>query len=145
MDQRGFPQKQLIPISALVLALGVGMTLVAAQTPSIATEPGAEVRLRITGESGAPPHYAVPDFKALTSDKETSTAARLIAEVLWNDLAFEREYDMIPRDTYKTIAQTSATDTIAFDRWREIGADGVVVGTVKRTGNTFQVEMRLFN
>ena len=41
--------------------------------------------------------------------------------------------------------QTPTTETIAFDRWRELGADGVVKGTVKRTGNTFQVEMRLFN
>ena len=72
-------------------------------------------------------------------------AARLIAEVLWNDLDFEREFDMIPRDTYKTIEQTPAADTIAFDRWRELGADGVVMGSVRRTGNAFQVEMRLFN
>jgi TolB protein len=65
--------------------------------------------------------------------------------VLWNDLAFEREYDMIPRDTYSSIARASSTETIAFDRWRELGADAVVAGSVRRAGNTFQVEMRLFN
>ena len=65
--------------------------------------------------------------------------------MLWDDLAFEREFDMIPRDTYRTIEQTPTTDTIAFDRWRELGADGVIKGSVRRTGNTFQVEMRLFN
>ena len=65
--------------------------------------------------------------------------------MLWDDLAFEREFDMIPRDTYRTIETIPTTDTIAFDRWRELGADGVIKGSVKRTGNTFQVEMRLFN
>ena len=80
-----------------------------------------EVEIAIRGEAGAPPHYAVPDFIPL---------------------AFEREYDMIPRDPYRTIEQTPNADTINFDRWRELGADGVVKGSVRRTGNTFQVEMR---
>ena len=115
----------------------------APQQPSSSTE--FEIKTTIRGEPGAPPHYAVPDFIALTNDKETVEAARQIASVLWDDLAFEREFDMIPRDTYKTIEQTPTADNIAFDRWRELGADGVIKGSVKRTGNTFQVEMRLFN
>jgi TolB protein len=129
-------------------ALATGIALATAQTPP-PQEPApttpSEVRFTIRGESGAPPHYAVPDFVPLTSDRETQDAARLIAEVLWADMAFEREYDMIPRDTYKTIDQAGPTDTLAFDRWRELGADGVVKGSVRRSGNTFQVEMRLFN
>ena len=36
----------------------------------------------------------MPDFIALTPDKETADAARLIAQVLWDDLAFEREFDI---------------------------------------------------
>jgi TolB protein len=103
------------------------------------------IRVAITGEAGAPPHLAVPDFAAVTSDKDTQDAAKLIAEVLWADLAFDREFNMIPRDTYRTIDQTQTTETIAFDRWRELGADGVVKGSVRRVGNTLQVEMRLFN
>ena len=90
----------------------------------------SDITTTIRGEPGAPPHYAVPDFIALTNDKETADAAKLIAEVLWDDLAFEREFDMIPRDTYRTIEQTPTTDTIAFDRWRELGADGVIKGSV---------------
>ena len=116
----------------------------AAQTPPQSSGP-KEIELSITGEPGAPPHYAVPDFIALTSDKETVEAAKLIAQVLWDDLTFEREFDMIPRDTYGTIEQTPTTEAINYDRWRELGADAVVKGSVKRTGNTFQVEMRLFS
>jgi TolB protein len=134
-----------------VAASGVAAAaILAAQAPPAAQESPAQtpetvVRTTIRGEAGAPPHYAVPDFIALTNDKETADAAKLIAEVLFDDLAFEREFDMIPRDTYRTIEQTQTTETIAFDRWRELGADGVIKGSVKRTGNTFQVEMRLFN
>jgi TolB protein len=104
-----------------------------------------EISVVIRGEDGAPPHYAVPDFIALTSDKETQDAARLVAEVLWADLSFEREYDLIARDTYQTIEPLGPNEAIAFDRWRELGADGVVKGTIKKTGNTFLVEMRLYN
>jgi TolB protein len=133
-----------------VAAAGLGaIAILGAQAPAEPQQPPAStevgIKTTISGEPGAPPHYAVPDFIALTNDKETAEAAKLIAQVLWDDLSFEREFDMIPRDTYRTIETTSTTDTIAFDRWRELGADGVIKGSVRRTGNTFQVEMRLFN
>jgi TolB protein len=133
-----------------VVASGLGaMAILGAQAPPAPQQPPAstefEIKTTIRGEPGAPPHYAVPDFIPLTSDKETADAAKVIAQVLWDDLAFEREFDMIPRDTYRTIETIATTDTIAFDRWRELGADGVIKGSVRRTGNTFQVEMRLFN
>ncbi len=127
-----------------------GLAVIAAQAPPPSQQPTpppsqSEISVSITGDVGAPLHYAVPDFIALTPDKETVEAAKVISEVLWNDLAFEREYDMIPRDTYKTVEQIASTDTIAFDRWRELGADAVIKGSVRRTGNTLQVEMRLFS
>lgn len=131
------------------VAAGLGaIAILSAQAPAPAQPAPAgqvEIQTTIRGEPGAPPHYAVPDFIALTNEKETADAARLIAQVLWDDLAFEREFDMIPRDTYRTIEQVPTTDTIAFDRWRELGADGVIKGSVRKVGNTFQVEMRLFN
>jgi TolB protein len=138
------PAKHFLTLAACA----TGMALVAAQDappqqPAPASQ--SEIAISIRGDSGAPAHYAVPDFIALTSDKETVEAAKLIAEVLWSDLAFEREFDMIPRDTYGTIEQLQTTEAINFDRWRELGADGVVKGSVRRTGNTFQVEMRLFS
>ena len=132
-----------------IATAGLGaVAMLAAQEPPAPQQPSSgqiEIQTTIRGEPGAPPHYAVPDFIALTPDKETADAARLIAQVLWDDLSFEREFDMIPRDTYRTIETLQTTDTIAFDRWRELGADGVIKGSVRRTGNTLQVEMRLFN
>ena len=49
--------------------------------------------------------------------------------MLWDDLNYEREFYMIPRDTYKSIPAAGSIDTVPYDRWREIGADGVIIGT----------------
>jgi TolB protein len=104
------------------------------------------VILSISGEPGARPRYAVPDFIARSGDAETQAAARLMGAVLWDDLAFEREFYMVPRDTYRTIPAARALAEVPFDRWRELGADGLVVGTVERTAPaTFRVEIRLFD
>jgi hypothetical protein len=78
-----------------------------------------------------------PDLLALSNDRETTEAARVIAEVLWDDLDFEREFYMIPRDTYKSIPPASSIDAVPYDRWRELGADGVVIGTVRRRRPAF--------
>ena len=117
----------------------------APQPPPSTPQSQSEINIAITGDIGAPLHYAVPDFVALTADAETTAAAKLMAQVLFDDLAFEREFDLIPRDTYGTIPQAHSPADIPFDRWRELNADGVVFGTVQRTGNTFHVEMRLYN
>ena len=58
-------------------------------------------QLVISGEPGTPPRYAVPDFVALSPD--AADIAKTLGQVLWDDLNFEREFYMIPRDTYATI------------------------------------------
>ena len=97
----------------------------------------------LTGEGGTPPRLAVPDLLALSSDKETQDAARVIAQVLWDDLNFEREFYLIPRDTYKSIPAAGSIDTVPYDRWRELGADGVIIGTVQRASSGIRVDLRL--
>ncbi len=71
-------------------------------------------------------------------------AARTIGQVLWDDLAFEREFSLIPRDTYQSIPAARSLADVPFDRWRELGADGLVIGTVERSGKDFRVVMRLY-
>ena len=102
-----------------------------------------EVDLVITGDSGTPPRYAVPDFVALTPD--AAEAARTLGQVLWDDLNFEREFYLIPRDTYATVPQARSAEQIAFASWRELGADGIIFGTVQRTGDKVVVQVRLLN
>lgn len=114
------------------------------QTPPPVQQPSV-VELTISGEPGSPPRFAVPDFVALSSDTETTSVAQTIGQVLWDDLAFEREFYMIPRDTYRSIPPARGIADVPFDRWRELGADGVVVGTVQKTASGLQVQVRLYN
>src|SRR5258708_6041237 len=115
------------------------------QPPTPAPQQPTEIGTTISGESGAPPRLAVPDFIALSTDAETAAVAKTIGDVLWNDLNFEREFAFIPRDTYASIPRATSFADVPFDRWRELNADGLVVGTVQKTGNGFRVELRLFN
>ena len=105
----------------------------------------SSVRVEVTGEAGAQPRYAVPDFVALSGDPETQQAAKTMGQVLWDDLAFEREFYMIPRETYASIPVPRRVSDIQLDRWREVGADGLVVGTVEKSGNGLRVEVRLLS
>ena len=87
----------------------------------------------------------MPPFIALSTDAETTAIARTIGDVLWDDLNFEREFAFIPRDIYATVPSPKSFDDVPFDRWRELNADGVVVGTVQKVGNGFQIQVRLFD
>jgi TolB protein len=128
-------------------ALIAACTVVAAQEPAPQQPPvkQPEIGVVISGEAGAQTRFAVPDLLALSSDRETTEAARVIAQVLWDDLNYEREFYMIPRDTYKSIPPAPTIDTVPYDRWRELGADGVVIGTVQRVATGIKVELRLYN
>ena len=72
-------------------------------------------------------------------------AAKTITEVLWDDLDFEHEFYMIPRDVVGPIPVARSLAEIPFDRWQELDADAVVTGTVQKTGAQFRVEARLFS
>ncbi len=116
-----------------------------AQPPAAPPAQQSEVQLVISSGTGAPPKYAVPDFLALSGDNETKAAAATIAQVLWDDLDFEREFYMIPRDTYGAIPAARSVTDVPFDRWRELGADGLLIGTVQKEGSGLKIQVRLFN
>jgi len=134
----------LVLATSLAAAAVLIITGHAAQSTATPQQRPPAVSLTITGEPGALPRYAVPDFIALSSDAETVEAAKTIGQALWDDLNFEREFDMIPRDTYASIPAARSLASLPFDRWRELGADGLVVGTVERQGDSLRVEVRLF-
>ena len=104
--------------STLVATL-LGLALVSVPASTQAPQPPpasqqqqqpSEIELSITGQPGTPPKYAVPDFLALTADAETVAAAKTIGQVVWDDLAFEREFYLIPRDTYASIPIARSLD-----------------------------------
>ena len=102
----------------------VTAALLSAQQPEPTTEPArqrSEVELIIGDRIGAQPRIAVPDCLALSDDPETATAARTIAEVLWNDLDFEREFRMIARDTYDSIPPARSVTDLPMAEWQLLG------------------------
>jgi TolB protein len=143
--------------AALALAAALATTAVGAggsqqpAAPPVPQQPSDVSTTISSTESGAPPRFAVPDFIALPggdgrpADAETVDAARTIGHVLWDDLNFEREFALIPRDVYTSIPVATSLVDVPFDRWREINADGVIVGTVQKTDSGVRVEARLFN
>jgi len=130
---------------ASAIAIGIAAQQPPVQ-PSSSPQQQSDVSMTLrSGNPGLPPKIAVPSFIALTIDNETQTAARMIGEVLWDDLEFEKEFYMIPRDTYRDIPQANSIDEVALDRWKELGADGVLVGSVRKTPTGATVQFRLFN
>jgi TolB protein len=137
----------------LLAAVAAAVVLAAPQQPPAqaptstpAPQQPNEISTTISsGERGAQTRIAVPDFLALTNDRETQDAARTIARVLWDDLNFEHEYALIPRDVAATVPAAASLDNAPLDRWRELNADGVVIGTVRKDPNGVVVQIRLFN
>src|SRR4029078_5116824 len=131
-----------------IMAASVALTLAHGAPPPRGSQEqqpqqGGGVVVTISGPPGLPPKYAVPDFIALTNDAETVAAAKTIGQVLWDDLNFEREFYLIPRDTYRTIPVASSIDQIQLEQWKQLGADGLIVGTVKKTASGVAVQVRL--
>jgi TolB protein len=110
--------------------------------PAGAPQP-SEIGVRITGDPGAPPRYAVPDFVSLSP--EGADIAKTLGQVLWDDLNFEREMYMLPRDTYSSVPAARTVEEVPFPAWRELGADAVVFGSVQQKGDDVTVQVRLLN
>ena len=115
------------------------------QPPQPPPQQPTDVGVSIIGGDGGPPRLAIPDFIAGSTDAETAAIAKAVGQVLWDDVAFEREFALIPRDTYSTVPPAKSITEVPFDRWRELNADGVVIGAVQKTGNGIRVDVRLYD
>ena len=116
-----------------------GLVLLAA-VPGAQQQPSDVTTTISSGSIGMPPRFAVPPFIALSKDAETAAAAQKMGDVLWDDLNFEHEFALIPRDVNASIRPATSMFDVPLDRWREVNADGVVIGTVRKTDLGVQVE-----
>jgi TolB protein len=133
-------------ISRCIYPLAVGAGLAALLVTTGQARQRDELSLIIGDRIGTQPSFAVPDCLTLTPDDATAEAARTIAQVLWDDLEFEREFRMIARDIYRTIPVARSLVDLPFDRWRELGADGVITCTVEATSDSqIEIHARLFS
>jgi TolB protein len=135
--------KSIIP-GVLAIALLAAWPHAQQPTQPPAPQQPSELEATLTSEGNVAPRLALPDFIALSSDAETIATAKTISQVLWDDLNFEREFTFIPRDVYGSIPKATSFNDVAFDRWRELNADGLIIGTVQKVNAGFRVEMKLF-
>jgi TolB protein len=79
----------------------------------------------------------------LSSDAETAAAAKTIADVLYDDIAYEREFYMIAKDTIATVPRVTSIDDVQLQPWKEVGADGLIVGSVGKGPSGVVVQIKL--
>jgi TolB protein len=140
---------RLSAIGALVAA--ASLSIFAQQPPATQQPPTqppvpqqpTDVTLRLEGVGGLPPKLAIAPFIAASSDAETVAAAKTISDVLFDDLAFEREFYMIGKDVTATVPKLTSIDDVQMDRWRELNANGLVVGSVQKTAGGVIVRMKV--
>jgi len=123
-------------------AIALGVAVVTAQS---APQQPPDISTSLVNTGGTPPRLAVPAFLALSNDAETVAAARTISEVLWNDLNYEHEFGFVARDIYSTIPPAKSIDDPPFDRWREVDADAVILGSVQKSGSQMRIQYRLWH
>ena len=114
------------------------------QNPPTPQQQSDQVKTVITGSGGGvAPKLGIAGIIPLSSDGETVAAAKTIADVLYDDIAYEREYYMIGKDTVTSIPKPTSLDDVPLDKWKEVNADGVIVGSVRKTANGIVVQVKL--
>jgi len=94
------------------------------------------------GGRGYQPRLGLPDFVVPSGDADLTAAARVVAEVLWADLDFEKEFYMIPRADSARIPPAATPLALPLQSWVQLGADFVLFGSVRRIGDRFEVDLR---
>jgi TolB protein len=92
---------------------------------------------------GTHPRLGLPDFVAPGASPDLAKMLTTIADVLWDDIDFEREYFMIPRKTSASVP-VAPYDRLPYDEWTNLGADFVLAGNASASGsNAVTIELRL--
>jgi TolB protein len=125
--------------------MAAGWAALSGQPPAGQPPQQSEFRIVINGQPGLPPKLGIAGFIPLSPDAETVAAAKTIADVLYDDLAYEREYYMIGKDVIATIPKPTSLDDVPLDRWKELNANGVIVGTVRKGSAGIVVQVKLID
>lgn len=150
-------------LSLAAVAAGLGLTVfaqpfdglraapsvVAWQQPPPASPPSqsnqGEIGVRITGGTGTAPKLAIVPFIAMSQDAETVAATKIISDVLADDIGYEREFYMIAKDAIATVPAPTSIDNVPLERWKELNADGLLVGSVRKDAGGIIVQVRLIH
>jgi hypothetical protein len=94
------------------------------------------------GKPTKPPIMAVPDFTVLTADADTQAAAKTLTAVLRADLAFEREFDVMPPANFAGVRRRRRSRS-AVRRWTACGATTSRSAGAEAPDGTTSVEVRV--
>ena len=135
-----------LPLSFAFMALG-GLVIAASPdaTPAASVPQDQRFYLEMIGKPTKPPILAVPPFTVLSADADTQAAARTLTEVLRADLAFEREFNIMPEASFAGVPSAQTIEDLPYDRWTGLGADYVALGSVQKAadGKQLTVEVRV--
>jgi TolB protein len=112
------------------------------QPPPPPPQQPTEVAVSLTNP-GIRPALGLPDFIVQGGDAKFRDVAQLLADTLWRDLDFEREFHLIDRKATAVIPPASTPQAIDFQRWQDFGAHFVVLGVVKPTPAGFDVDVQV--
>ena len=103
--------------ASCVVAVAIGAVLhgqaaAAAAGHASAVAAADRCRGRRSRGTGGPPKLAIAPFIALSQDAETVAAAKTIADVLYDDIDYEREYYMIGKDAIATVPKPTSLDNV---------------------------------
>jgi TolB protein len=111
-------------------------------TPPQQPQQQTQLTLSLSG-SGSHPRLAIPAFTGEGADADLLAAAKTVADVLWDDVDFEQEFDLVSKDAAARVPVAQTVETQPYDRWQELGADALVIGSIQRAAAGFTIDLKL--
>jgi len=144
----------MMPTRTTIVALALAGTSVTALGSARGARGGGETaraaqdqqpiyEIKISGNTGAKPVIAIPDFSTTGAAAEIQQAAKQVADVLWDDVDFEKEFTIVSRDAAAKVPVAASVEALPYDRWSELGADAVMMGSARAAQNGMTVEIRV--
>jgi TolB protein len=127
-------------IAGTSLVLAVPARVVPIEVARAGAPQQSEVQITMSNVA-THPRLGLPDFVVPGNDPELRAAAKTIADVLWDDLQYEREYYMIERRVSAAIPVAPA-DALPFAAWTDMGAELVLAAAARRDGSNIVVDVR---
>jgi len=117
----------------------ISTTVYARQTPQT---PQTEISV-ILSNPGSHPKIGIQEFSV--SSPSLRQAADTVASVLADDLRFEREFYVIDMKASAGIPKAATGATLPFTQWTQLGAELVLMASLRETGGKLDVEVKLID
>jgi hypothetical protein len=132
-------------LTPVVAGMAIAVTLVSpswfGSMPAVAFAQ-QEIRLSLPDHARVR-RLAIAEFVAPAGDADLAVAAKTVADVLWNDIEFEYEFDLVTREAAAQVPRVASIDALPLDHWAALGADSVVFGVLHRTRDGFTIDLHL--